>query len=50
MSLQIMQCTATSDHVVDIETGIEKLFGAAISPESSGSAGFRCRAGQYRRT
>lgn len=28
MSLQIVQFTATSDHTADVETGIEKLFGA----------------------
>jgi hypothetical protein len=35
MSLQIVQFTATSEHVADAETGIEKLFGAveAAAPE-----------------
>jgi hypothetical protein len=35
MSLQIMQLTATSDQVADVETEIEKLFGAveAAAPE-----------------
>jgi hypothetical protein len=35
MSLQIVQFTAMSDHVADVETGIEKLFGAveAAAPE-----------------